>query len=205
MAQRKITQLFHITRDEHADNLIKQIIRWVQRLYKFIELHIQALQTDPTGFRTVIVSVEIVNKELAHLHAFFRGAVVKLYWMQSREIFDPAYTLDKDAMRQAVKEIKEGARFFLYDANGNIEKAENGEPLLNTFAVFTETKAFSDRLKVIEQAVFEDNGYYFPNTEHWKANLKKHGESIANEYEVNMMLEYYRDRLHGGKLPTDTI
>ena len=185
MSKNITKQQFYIDRDTSVTEVITKVGKWFKTIvYKFLEARQIDLQEEKAGgFRTVTVTVKIENKELTRLHAFFRGAVVIYYIRQSREMFEREYKVSGEDMKTAVDEMKEETKFYIHDEIGKVVG-------LNSFAVFENTKKYTEKLNEIEKIMFDDNGYLFPDSEEYNADYKAYGRQRADMRALQRLIDW---------------
>ena len=165
--------LFFLDRDTDIDTLVDQILG-VKRseIVTFLNDKKGVLQEKEAGeYFTIEDILRLKEGELERMQRFFRGAVVPYYARQSRDIWSPV--IPSGVLHECTNEIKREMSFFLYDHTGHITEE------LNSMASFARVKDLNEFLNGIKELLFDDNGFIFPDSEHFKQLEKEKGRHAA--------------------------
>lgn len=162
----------------YIDTSGQKALRDLEEFYQQVKKHIKMIASsmpDDTEWQNINFTMDNENRNISALHRFYRGAVLPYYIRQSREFWEE--NIPKELSDEAHEEIKQQVGFFRYDQDGRITGT-------NTFAVFEETKRFVEVLNDIQNVVFEDQGYIWPDPEHHKELEKEYGRIGASKVVV---------------------
>jgi len=175
----------HSNAEEVVDKLLKQTR---DEKIEYVKERINYLNEKGEGhMETLSDTLNSENKSLADLRAFFRGAVVPYYWRQSREVFNADMT--SVDMAECAGEMKRTIGYILYGQDGKPQIDFDGKVKVNSTMLFKQTKEYTNFLKDIEENCFDDNGYKFPDSDHYKelmraTNRKSADARVLHELEV---------------------
>lgn len=184
--------LFYLDRDTNISTLIDEMLR-VKRseLVVFLSRQQDRLQEKAAGeYFTVEDTTKLKEGELEKMLRFFRGAVVPYYVRQKHDIWSPA--VDPDLLYAETIEMKKAVGFLKYDSTGHLTDE------VNSMTTFERVKDLNEFLKNIELVCFEDQGYIFPDSEHFRKLEKDKGRHAAQRQVVEELHEkiknLYKDR-----------
>ena len=174
--------------------LAREIIKTQEaELIVFLTRQHSRLQEKDAGESfTVENTVKLKEGELERMNRFFRGAVAPYYARQRFDVWDD--NLPSKYVVAATKELKQRVGFMLYDHNGRITENVNS---MTTFLLVRDLNAF---LKEIEEVCFDDEGFIFPDSKHFKALWKEKGRIAAERQVFEELREKHRNRFFDRKI-----
>jgi hypothetical protein len=167
--------MIKIKERSYIDNTGKKALEDLEKFYgnaKEIILMSSAQMKNHGEFKNVNFEMKTENREISNLHRFYRGAVLPYYIRQREENFDKEWKYTTEHAEKYTNELKEQIGFFIFDDRGK-------KVGLNSFAVFEETKKYVKTLELMENIAFDNQGFKFPSSEHYKELEKKHGRVNA--------------------------
>lgn len=192
ITKNQVKALFYLDRDTDIAALEEAIIKQKRsELRIFLQTQHTRLQEKEAGeYFTVEDVTKLKDGELEKMMRFTRGAVIPYYARQSRDHWDehmPTSMLD-----EAIDEIKRQVGFMRYDHTGHLTDE------VNSLATFERVKDFNEWLKTVEAVCFDDNGYIFPDSEHFKRLEKTKGRDAAARQVFRELLQKVKN-LHAGQ------
>jgi hypothetical protein len=184
---KKYAKTYYIDRDTDTAKLANKMLKEAEPfLNQFLLGHHNRLQgREPGEYFTVDFGALLRDGGLEYLTRFYKGAVLQYYYRQSRDYWGGKFTT---AMGVEVdKELKKETGFVLYDDTG----IPTGE--VNSTKNYKTVTAFSQWLNVIKEAIFEPNGYLFPDSKHYKALEKAKGRHAAKVQVFNELKTHYKN------------
>lgn len=190
ITKNKVKNLTYIDRDSNAEEVVDKLFKTARgEMILFVQSHIDKLQSKDAGtFYTVIDEFKIVNKEMQNQIEFYKGAVTHYYARQLKDYWGE--TIPTSILKDCDQEIKKRVGFICYDWEGKSTNETNS--VLN----FRDTKEFSLFLNDVENVCFEDEGYLFPDSEHFKSLVKEKGRGIAIRQAFNELKAWYKNKFN---------
>lgn len=186
--------LYFLDRDTDVDNLVEEMLR-VKRaeLKVFLQRQKTNLQEKDAGtYYTIEDVAKLKDGELENMQRFFRGAVVPYYARQSRDIWTPVIS-QKDII-DATDEIKTRVGFLKYDHTGHLTDE------VNSMSTFQRVKDLNEFLKAVEEVCFDDEGYIFPDSKHFKDLEKEKGRHVAQRQVFNELHQKVKNKHYKGEI-----
>lgn len=179
----QIKSLYYLDRDTDLDALIEEALRVKRSEMKvFLQRQQERLNEKEAGnYFTLEDSLKMKDGELENMQRFFRGAVVPYYARQSRDIWSDS--IPPEVLYDCTDEIKKQVGFVKYDSTGHLTDE------VNSMATFERVKDLVEFLNTIEAVCFNDNGYIFPDSDHFKKLEKSKGRHAAQR---QVFLELYQ-------------
>lgn len=181
--------LYYLDRDTDIMELVDEMMR-VKRseAIVFLKREQEKLQEKDAGsYRTIEYSLKTKDGELENMQRFFRGAVVPYYVRQHYGIW--SQRVPSKAISDGTDEIKRLVGFMIYDHTGH--QTED----VNSMTTFQRVKDLNQFLKEVEAVCFEDNGYIYPDSKHFK-QLEKDKGRIAAQRQVFLELKQATKNKH---------
>lgn len=175
--------LYYLDRDTDINSLVDEMFR-VKRaeVIVFLQREQERLQGKDAGeYYTIEDVTRRKDGELEKMMRFFRGAVVPYYARQSRDIWSEG--IESDTLYECTNEIKRAVGFLKYDHTGHLTEE------VNSLANFERVKDFNEFLTMVEAVVFQDQGYIFPDSEHFRQLEKDKGRHAAQR---QVFIELYQ-------------
>ena len=187
--------LYYLDRDTDVDILVDEILRAKKAEIKiFIERQKNRLQEKEAGsYFTLEDILKVKEGELENMQRFFRGAVVPYYAMQSRDVWES--TLKSKLLSECTKEIKLAVGFVKYDHTGHITDE------VNSMTTFERVKDLNEFLHTIEEVCFNDQGYIYPDSKHFKELENQKGRIPAQLQVRQELYQKYKNRFPNGNIP----
>lgn len=188
--KKKVKSLFYLDRDTDINALASEILR-VKRaeIIVFLQRQYERLQEKEAGsFFTVEDILQLKDGELENMQRFFRGAVVPYYVRQKYNVWTEG--IDDELVAEGTKEMKRAVGFLKYDHTGHITDT------VNSMATFEKVKDLNEFLKMIEQVCFDDEGFIFPDSKHFKDLLKQKGRASAQRQVVQELHEKVKNQYY---------
>lgn len=186
--------LFYLDRDKNLDDLVEEILR-VKRaeLTVFLQRQQTRLQEKEAGeYFTIEDIAKLKEGELERMQRFFRGAVVPYYARQSRNIWSPV--VESSVLADCTDEIKKQVGFLKYDHTGHITDE------VNSMANFERVKDLNEFLNNIQAICFDDNGYIFPDSEHFRDLEKRKGRHAAQRQVFIELYQQVKNQHYKGEI-----
>jgi hypothetical protein len=168
-------QYHYLDRDTDINKLAEEMMPALKtELVNFLTYKHTLLQDKDAGaFVTLEHIVKAKEGELDKMLLFFRGPVVEYYFRQKNDHWNLNDHIPAIYLNEATDEIKRMVGFTLFDHTG-LKTDE-----VNSMVTFTTIKALNEFLHDIEGVCFDDMGYIFPDSAHFKALLKEKGRDGA--------------------------
>lgn len=170
--------LHYLDRDTDLNALAKEILRQkeaeIMPLLERFQLNLQ--EKEAGEFYTLEDTLKVKEGELENMQRFFRGAVVPYYMRQSRDLWDDE--IPAGLAEECTIEIKKQVGFLRYDHTGHITDE------VNSMTTFERVKDLVEFLNTIEAVVFNDQGYIFPDSKHFKELVKLKGREAASRQAI---------------------
>lgn len=169
--------LFFLDRDTDINKLSDEILR-VKRseILVFLQRQYDRLQEKEAGeYFTVEDILKLKEGGLERMQRFFRGAVVPYYARQKYNIWTKEVA--PEILDQCTDEIKRSIGFMKYDISGHITDK------VNSMATFERVKDLNEFLNMIQVVCFDDEGFIFPDSEHFRKLEKDKGRD-ATQYQI---------------------
>lgn len=165
--------LHYLDRDTDVPALVDTIMQTKRaELEIFLETQHNRLQEkEPGEYFTVEDVTKLKEGELERMQRFFRGAVVPYYARQSRDIWTES--IDHAVLVECTDELKRAVGFMRYDHTGHLTDE------VNSMATFEKVKDLNEFLNNLQAVCFDDAGYHFPDSEHFKKLEKAKGRDAA--------------------------
>lgn len=179
MILKNLTKTLHyLDRDTDLDDLVEEILRQKRaEITVFLQRMQGNLQEKEAGeFYTLEDTLKVKEGELENMQRFFRGAVVPYYMRQSRDLWDDE--IPAGLAEECTIEIKKQVGFLRYDHTGHITDE------VNSMTTFERVKDLVEFLNTIEEVVFNDQGYIFPDSKHFKELVKLKGREAASRQAI---------------------
>lgn len=191
--------LYFLDRDTDIDPLVDEIMRAKRAdITVFLQRQKERLQEKEAGeYFTLEDILRVKEGELENMNRFFRGAVVPYYTMQSRNIWGE--TPSSKLLAECTEEIKREVGFMKYDHTGHITDE------VNSMTTFERVKDLNDFLHTIKEVCFNDQGYIFPDSKHFKELVKAKGREAAQRQVLQELYQEYKNRLPGGVINYEKI
>ena len=186
--------LYYLDRDTDVPALVDRMLR-ARRVesIQLIERLKTRLQEKPAGeYYTVEDRVSLKDGELEKMMRFYRGAVIPYFVRQQYDHWDDE--LPRGAMEAAHEEVKMSVGFMRYDHTGHITKETN------SLATFERVKDFNEFLTHVEGVCFQDNGFIFPDSEHFLKLEKEKGRAAAQQQVFEELREKHKNRFGGREI-----
>lgn len=186
----KTKSLFYLDRDTNINQLADEILR-VKRseIIVFLQRQWNRLQEKEIGeYYTVEDILKLKDGELEKMKRFFRGAVVPYYLRQKYDIWSEQ--LNQGDIERVTEELKESVGFMKYDYTGHITKE------VNSMATFERVKDLNEFLKTIEMVCFDDNGFIFPDSKHFKDLEKEKGRYATQRQLTSELHEKFKNKFY---------
>ena len=192
----QIKALYSLDRDTHIPSLVDEMIRVKKsELTIFLERMKNRLEEKEAGeYFTIEDTAKLKDGEMEKMMRFFRGAVVPYYIRQSQDLWGE--DIPHDLYMRCTDEIKTRVGFLLYDHTGHITED------VNSLATFERVKDFNEFLKNVEAVCFDDEGYIFPNSEHFRKLEKEKGRDAAQRQVAQELREAVRNKHYKREIPT---
>lgn len=189
-----IRSLYYLDRDTDIDALVDEMLK-VKRSEAIVFLKRQQdrlQEKDATKYFTLEDSLKLKDGELENMMRFFRGAVVPYYIRQSRGVWTEK--LPTPLVIECTDEIKRSVGFLKYDSTGHLTDE------VNSLLTFEKVKDFNAFLTMIEEVCFEDLGYIFPDSEHFKKIEKAKGREAAQRQVFHELKEKIKNKFPDRKI-----
>jgi len=180
--------LYFIDRDTDIEELVDEMIR-VKRSEALIFLQRQQerLNEKEAGeYFTLDDTLKLKDGELENMNRFFRGAVVPYFVRQKYDIWTEK--LPSDALAEGTNEIKRAVGFLKYDHTGHITDE------VNSMLTFERVKDLVEWLNIVEAVCFQDEGFIFPDSDHFKKLEKTKGRSAAQRQVYLELYEKHKNK-----------
>jgi len=195
MILKNLTKSLHyLDRDTDVPALVDEILRLKRaEITVFIERQKDRLQEKEAGdYFTLEDVLKVKEGELENMQRFFRGAVIPYYAMQSRNVWGE--DLSSALLDDCTEEVKKEVGFLKYDHTGHITDE------VNSMTTFERVKDLNDFLHTIEEVCFKDQGYIFPDSQHFKDLVKAKGRDAAQLQVLQELYQQYKNRFPGGEI-----
>lgn len=186
--------LYYLDRDTDINELVDEMMR-VKRseALTFLQRQKDRLQAKDAGeYFTVEDTTKLKEGELERMQRFFRGAVVPYYVRQKYNIWTEQIASKR--LAQGTKEIKQAVGFFKYDHTGHITKE------VNSMATFERVKDLNVFLQSIEEVCFDDEGFIFPDSDHFKKLEREKGRDAARHQVFAELYYKVKNRFYKGEI-----
>lgn len=173
ITRNKVQNLYYIDRDTDIHAIIRQVQRDVEReLEPLLEQKKIELQEKEAGeYFTIKSTFDVINNALQKIFAFFRGPVIEYYARQKYD--DYSNKLDRAVITDVTDDIKRATGFVLYDSKGRQTDQ------VNSLLSFAQAKDVAEWLEDVRAVCFDDQGYIFPDSDHFNNLVKLKGEDFA--------------------------
>ena len=195
ITKNQVKNLYYLDRDTDVEQLIEQKVRAKKiELLVIIGRMVDRLQAKDAGeYYTVEDVTKLKDGELEKMMRFYRGAVVPYFARQSLDHWDDG-ELDAGTIEAHHQIIKQSVGFMLYDHTGHITEETN------SLATFARVKDFNEFLASVQAVCFDDNGYLFPDSEHFRKLEKTKGRTAAQLQVFEELREKIKNRFHGREI-----
>lgn len=186
----QIKSLFYIDRDTNISQLADEILR-VKRseILVFLQRQSGRLQEKDLGeYFTVEDVLKLKDGELEKMQRFFRGAVVPYFIRQKYNVWSE--DISQDLISSGTDEIKRAVGFMKYDHTGHITDT------VNSMATFERVKDLNEFLKMVEVVCFDDEGFIFPDSKHFKDLEKQKGRYAAHRQATSELHEKVKNKFY---------
>lgn len=180
--------LYFIDRDTNIEELVDEMIR-VKRSEALIFLQRQQerLNEKEAGeYFTLDDTLKLKDGELENMNRFFRGAVVPYYVRQKYDIWTEK--IPSDILTEGTNEIKRSVGFLKYDHTGHITDE------VNSMVTFERVKDLVEWLNMVEAVCFQDEGFIFPDSDHFKKLEKSKGRAAAQRQVYLELYEKHKNK-----------
>lgn len=189
IVRNKCQNMYYIDRDTDIHTLIKKMQSdQLRELVPLLEQKKLELQEKEAGeYFTVKSTFDIINNALQKIYAFFRGPVIEYYMRQKLDDYDGK--LDRKLVAEATDDIKRGVGFVLYDTQGKPTKK------VNSLLAFEQAKEMAEWLETVKNICFDDQGYLFPDSDHFNELFKSKGEESAKRQVIEELKIWVKNKL----------
>lgn len=183
-------QYHYLDRDTDIEQLASEMMPALKsELMNFLQYKQTLLQAKDAGeFITLEHMVKAKEGELEKMNLFFRGPVVEYYFRQKYDYWNLNDPIPASHLNDATDEIKRAVGFTLYDHTG--KKTDD----VNSMMTFTTVKALNEFLNDIENVCFNDQGYIFPDSDHFKKLLKLKGRQSAKRQVIGELHDRVKNK-----------
>lgn len=187
MKTKKITLYYSVTNKEvipPKQSVLDRKDAWLGELMKSVEAEWKP--------RIVKVTYEIFNPETEQQRKFFEGPVVEFFAVQHEDIYEGEISNEKKKRyRETLLDWALGFDVQLIDKRMVRRR--------KTTTDFIETQQWSDFLNNLEEGIFEEHGYEFPDSkDYWKL-AEQYGYEKAKEISIEQLKRRMRSRNPQGK------
>jgi len=195
MIKKNMTQsMFYLDRDTDINELADEIVR-VKRseVLVFLQRQYDRLQEKKPGeYFTVEDVLKLKDGELEKMNRFFRGAVIPYFARQKYDIWTEG--ISSDDIHKATEEVKRAVGFLKYDHTGHITEE------VNSMASFERCKDLNEFLNMVQVVCFDDEGFTFPDSEHYHEVVKAKGRSEADRQMFHELHEKHKNKFAGREI-----
>lgn len=173
MKTKSITLIYKLTQTEVISPGAKEVERkekWIDELQK----------TVPADYEPLLMKVtyEVFNPEVEKLRKFFHIAVL-FYAIQNQDMYEGQP--DSQTLKLYREEILD--ELLGYD----IKTVNKVIHTRKSSADFKTVQAWVNFLKIVEEKLFEDAGYHFPDSKEFWALTEKYGYSQARDISIQQL------------------
>jgi len=186
--------LFYLDRDTDINELASEIMR-VKRseILVFLQRQHERLQEKKPGeYFTVEDVLKLKDGELEKMNRFFRGAVIPYFARQKYDIWTD--DISSDDIHKATEEVKRAVGFLKYDHTGHLTEE------VNSMASFERCKDLNEFLNMVQVVCFDDEGFIFPDSEHFHKVVQAKGRDEANRQMFHELHEKVKNKFAGREI-----
>lgn len=188
ITKNKVKSLFYLDRDTDVNELAGEILRMKRsEIIVFLQRQHDRLQEKAAGeFFTVEDVLQLKDGELENMQRFFRGAVIPYFVRQKYNIWSPG--VSSEDMKKGTDEVKRAVGFLKYDHTGHITEE------VNSMSSFERCKDLNEFLNMVQVVCFDDEGFIFPDSDHFKKLVKQKGRDSAQRQVIEELHEKVKNR-----------